>query len=187
MKKTYMTLMALVLCMVLSVSALASSVPSKTLDDMTYATTEGEFEIIVITDETDIMGWVPAEIEKITSCVSEGNEVASYFDAEVFAAGENDVNGLTCVEAEAVYAEGYNAAMGDQKVTFTFPAVYEQDLILMIGVCNEAENTVSYTAFDAVANEEGEVEVVFDAATLENMEGIENQVLMLLLGRTVEA
>ena len=185
MKKSCMILMALVLCLVMVASALAAGVPSKTLKDMTTATTEGGFAVIIIEEENDIQDWVTEELGKIGLFTEEGNEIASYFDETVFEDCEKDVNGMILSEAEAIYASGYELDMGEQKVTFTFPVVYDKDTVVLLGTYNEDEKTVSYSAFDGAANEAGEVEVLFDAETLEAMEGIDNQVLMLLLSESV--
>jgi len=168
--------------LVLSMTTAFAAVPSKTTTNTAAVTTitsvsgaelAETFKVTVAeADDEDVV----KEIQKIYTFVSDGNAPVEYFPVEVkeqivaklpetIVAADVEINEFVTID-QTDYEESY----GDVKASFRFTTVYapEQSLVAVVGiftgeVAENGEPIVEWIVLDAVANEDGTVEVTFTA------------------------
>lgn len=190
--------------MVCSMTAFAA-VPSKTTTNATVVTTivsttgveiAETFSVAVAEDAEP----VAKEIEKIYTFVTTNEApVIEYFPEEVkteiiaklpetIAAEEVEINEFVTIE-QMEYTEEY----GDVQVTFSFTTVYapEQNLVALVGlfsgeVDENGEPVVEWIVLDAVATEDGSVEITFTQDAMLKMQAAESTSLAIINTPAVE-
>lgn len=204
MKKWMSILVAALL--VLSMTTAFAAVPSKTTSNATtvtaVVTTTGvavaeDFKVEVVVEES---APVVQEITKIATFVAENSApVVEYFPVEVkeqivaklpetVVTEEVEINEFVTIDQTA-YTETY----GDVKTSFSFTTVYapEQTLVALVGIFTgevdeNGEPIIEWIVLDAIANEDGTVEVTFTQDAMLKMQSAEATSLAIINTPAVE-
>lgn len=167
MKKVVCLLLALVLCF--SIAALAVNVPapSKMVSDMVGYGAEG---FLVTVGNLDAQKAGTIELAKIRAAES----LKSYFGTVKDANGDVvSLESMTLSELQSIFVSGYDASMGDAKVTMKFPTPYEkgEQVLVLVGIVEtnaRGGQDVEWTSFEGVGtgDSDSSIEVTLDAKTL---------------------
>lgn len=192
--KKFLALVTL-LCMVLtSTAALASSVPSKTADDLTQVevgTTETGVVpetsfAVAVTEPTEK---ITAEVTAMQEFVAEAKPVVEFFPAETQEAIAAVLPETVKAEEVVVYelapvaVSNYDEAYGDVTVDFAFATVFPEDseVIVLLGLPG-AEDAIEWIVKTGTVSE-GKVSVVFTQEELAVM-NVEDA-LMVVMGAPI--
>lgn len=182
MKKIICFLFALMLCLSM---ACAEAVPSKTTSDFTEVKdivaenmpADSNFSFTVAVEE-EVAVVANTEVAKL----AETADVETYFGEIVDAQG-NAVSLKEMLETETinvfefvpVTVAEYDDSYGKINVTMTFSTPYAKDekVVVLVGIVNvndDGTQTVTWTAFEGIAVEEGSIKVEFDAETMKSIQ-----------------
>lgn len=184
--------------LILSITTAFAAVPSKTTTNASTVTTvvsasgvelADDFKVAVAVEES---APVVNEISKIFTFVSSGNAPVDYFPAEVkeeivaklpetIVSADVEINEFVSIDQTA-----YTEAYGDVKVSFSFTTSYtpKQALVALVGIFTgevdeNGEPIVEWIVLDAIANEDGSVEVTFTQEAMLKMQAAQTTSLAI--------
>lgn len=204
MKKWMSILVAALL--ILSMSTAFAAVPSKTTSNAATVTTvvsstgveiAEDFKVAIVVEES---APVVQELTKIATFVATNEvSVVEYFPEEVkeqivaklpetIVTEDVEINEFVTIDQTA-YTETY----GDIKASFSFTTVYapEQTLVALVGIFTgevdeNGEPIIEWIVLDAIANEDGTVEITFTQDAMLKMQGAEATSLAIVNTPAVE-